>query len=296
MQLNRVRFRVAGRFFASSVICLGGVAAGADFVGVGRTDILKGAPFIKTYTKTRPTGAIAIFPAILDPISTDGPEDGVRNQALRVLADELDRYIQSLEWVHPVDFQPPGRGVPVAYAGVSDGEYAPAGATTGFDDEKRPPMILYAQKPSAAWRAELSSQLDAHDLQGAIVVAIGFSEFPKSYRTTFKKRVLLGTGYEADIRFLSAEFEPVHVLYVTGMFLDRDGSIVSAAAEGVLSEDTSFWAQSFGVRKEIDTNSVLKALDEERRDDLPGNPLKLHVAVHNLLAQLLGEPATLIVR
>jgi len=284
--------RIAGRFLASWVLFLPVSAAGADFVGVGRTDILHGAPFLKTYTKTRPGEAIAVLPVVLDPVSTDGDADGVRKQALRVLAGELNHYIRSLEWVQLLELDLPSRGLPAVYAGVSGGEYAPQGATTGIDDDP-PPMILYAQKPSAAWRAELTSLLAEHQLQGAIVLAIGFSEFPKSYRTTFKKRVVLGTGYEADIGFLSAELEPVHVLYVTGMLLDGEGSIVSAGTEGVLAEDTPFWAQAFGVAKEIDTDSVLQAIDEERREDLPGSPLKLHVAVHNLLAQLLGDAAML---
>jgi hypothetical protein len=34
---------------------------------------------------------------------------------------------------------------------------------------------------------------------------------------------------------------------------------------------------------------VLRLLEQERREDLPGQPLKWQVALDNLLAQLLGE-------
>jgi len=114
------------------------------------------------------------------------------------------------------------------------------------------------------------------------------------YRSTFKKRVVLGTAYETDIRFLSAELEPVHVLSVAGLLVDAEGKVVRAGSEGVLSEDTPFWAQAVGARKELDTDAVLQLLENERREDLPGRPVTWQVALENLIAQLLGEPSRLI--
>jgi hypothetical protein len=39
---------------------------------------------------------------------------------------------------------------------------------------------------------------------------------------------------------------------------------------------------------------VLRLLEQERREDLPGKPLKWQVAIENLLAQLLGERSRVI--
>ena len=155
-------------------------------------------------------------------------------------------------------------------------------------------MIIHLQFPSKAWREAAGTVLTDQGAQGVVLLTLGFSEFSKSYKGTFKKQVVLGTGYETDIRFLSAELEPVHVLYLTGALVDLEGKVVRAGAEGILSEDTPFWAQSIGAQKEIDTDMLLRLLDEERREDLPGKPLKWQVALENLLAQLLGEPSRVI--
>jgi len=86
----------------------------------------------------------------------------------------------------------------------------------------------------------------------------------------------------------------VHVLCVSGALIDENGKVVRAGAEGILSEDSPFWAQSIGARKELDTDSVLRLLEQERRDDLAGRPLKWQVALENLVAQLIGEQSHII--
>jgi hypothetical protein len=272
-----------------------GAAVATAAVGAGRTDRLEGAPYYKSYQKHVPDGAVVTLPVRLDP-STSEEAGGVgRPQALRLLLDGLSRHLTTLDWARPVDVALPEDGAPQVYVGSADGEHAPAAGVMemGGPDE-RAPMVIHLQSPSKAWRQAAGAMLADQSAQGAIVVTLGFSEFPKSYKTTFKKRVVLGTGYETDIRFLSAELEPVHVLYLTGALIDLEGKVVRAGAEGILSEDTPFWAQSIGAQREIDTDTVLRLLEEERREDLPGKPLKWQVALENLLAQLLGEPSRVI--
>lgn len=281
-------------FCCATLVVAGAAVAGAA-VGAGRTDQLNGAPYYKSYRRTAPAGEVVTLPVRLDPSADDDFGDLGRPQALRLLLEALNRHLANLEWVRPLDLGLPEAGSPQVYVGSADGEHAPAAAAMeiGGPDE-RAPMVIHLQFPSKAWREAAETVLADQGAQGAVVVTLGFSEFSKSYKGTFKKRVVLGTGYETDIRFLSAELEPVHVLYLSGALIDLEGKVIRAGAEGILSEDTPFWAQSISAQKEIDTDRVLRLLDEERREDLPGKPLKWQVALENLLAQLLGEPSRVI--
>lgn len=71
-------------------------------------------------------------------------------------------------------------------------------------------------------------------------IKLGFSEYPKAAKGVFGKKVVLGTGYEEGIKFLSAEDKPVEVLQVTGMLLNREGNIIRSGAEGIVAKDTPF--------------------------------------------------------
>jgi len=278
-----------------TALLVAGAAVASAAVGAGRTDQLNGEPYYKSYRKTAPAGELVTLPVRLNPGADDDFGDLGRPQSLRLLLDELNRHLATLEWARTLDVELADEGAPEVYVGSADGEHAPAAAAMEMSGpDERAPMIIHLQFPSTAWRQALGTALADRGAKGALVLKLGFSEFSKSYKGTFKKRVVLGTGYETDIRFLSAELEPVHVLYLTGALVDLEGKVVRAGAEGILSEDTPFWAQSIGAQKEIDTDMLLRLLDEERREDLPGKPLKWQVALENLLAQLLGEQARVI--
>jgi len=278
-----------------TALLVAGAAVASAAVGAGRTDRLDGAPYYKSYQKNVPDGAVVTPPVRLDPSADDAFGDLGRPQSLRLLLEALNRHLATLEWARPHDIELPEDGAPQVYVGSADGEHAPAAAAMEMDGlDERAPMIIHLQFPSKAWRQAAGTVLADQGAQGAVVLTLGFSEFPKSYKGTFRKRVVLGTGYETDIRFLSPELEPVHVLYVTGALVDLEGKVIRAGAEGILSEDAPFWAQSIGAQKEIDTDMVLRLLEEERREDLPGHPLTWQVALENLLAQLLGEPSRVI--
>jgi hypothetical protein len=109
----------------------------------------------------------------------------------------------------------------------------------------------------------------------------------------FKKKVVLGTGYEPEIRFLSAEDKPVEVLQLTAMLFNSKGEVVRAGSEAFLHEDTPFWAQAAGISKSIDNRKIQQALINHRREDLPGNPLAWKTGLQTLLEQTLQRPKTL---
>lgn len=267
--------------------------AGLDRLAVGQTDRLKGAPFYKTYSKKISGDSRSVIYSGVgfdEKMSSEFFYAGRKN-ALQPLADAMTAYLDSLQWSTPIDSSAlPQKGAPYVYVGSSEGETAPSGAEMQRNDsDKYPPMIIYIHKPSKEWKAALAQLLEEEEKEHLLFISIGFSEYPKSDKGLFEKKVVLGTGYEEGIKFFSAEDKPVEVLQVNGMLLDREGKILRAGAEGILHKDTPFWLQIFDIQKSIDDAAIRRLLTEARREDLPGKPLKWKVAIHNLVAQLLPQ-------
>jgi hypothetical protein len=139
------------------------------------------------------------------------------------------------------------------------------------------PMVLHLERPSDAWREQAAARAAAAGKPYVIALHLGVSQYAKGRSGLFRKSVELGTGHRQSIRFLTAEDKPVEVLHLTGVLLDVRGRLVRAGAEGIILRDTPFAAQAF---------DVVRVLEDERRTDLPGAPLKVDVALYNLLAQL----------
>jgi hypothetical protein len=183
-------------------------------------------------------------------------------------------------------------GAPHVYVGSAMGEFAPPeGEQQVFPKDQFPPMVLHLRRPSQAWRAAMADLLAREGASHAVVVSLGVSQYPKGRRGVFGKQVLLGTGHEEPIRFLTAEDKLLEVLQLTGVLVDAEGRVVRAGAEGILARDTPFAAQVFDVTKVLDGRTLEQVLTVERRADLPGNPLKWQVALGNLLAGLGADPA-----
>lgn len=108
----------------------------------------------------------------------------------------------------------------------------------------------------------------------------------KGYSGVFRKEVALGTGLRQPVKFLTAEDKPVEVLHLTGVLVDASGKVVRAGAEGIVLRDTPFLAQTIDVTRTFDEDELRRVLSQERRNDLPGAPLKVDVALDNLVAQL----------
>ena len=156
--------------------------------------------------------------------------------------------------------------------------------------DRFPPMVLHLERPSKAWQQAVADLMASADLGYLVVVRVGVSQYPKGRRGVFAKNVLLGTGHEQPVKFLTAEDKLLEVLQVTGLLVDARGRVVRAGAEGILARDTPFLAQSFDIARMLDEAALQAALSTERRQDLPGAPLSLDVAVDNLVGQLLKDP------
>ena len=71
--------------------------------------------------------------------------------------------------------------------------------------------------------------------------------------------------------------------------VDKNGNVIRAGAEGVIYNDTRFWLQLLDIDELIDDETIRRLLYRDRREDLPGDPLTLDVAIKNLVAQLLDR-------
>jgi hypothetical protein len=210
-----------------------------------------------------------------------------REVILQPLMEIMNQYLDSLAWSEPIAGAVQNNGLPWLFVGSSEAETAPP-ATMMMRDEhdEYPPMALYLDKPTREWRQSFAGMMNEEQADYAILLWLGLTEYPKADKGLFKKKVVLGTGYEREIRFLSAVDKPVEVLQLTGVLLDKNGNVVRAGAEGFLHEDSPFWVQVLEAGTTVDDRAIRKLFTEEVREDLPGRPLAWKVAVENLVKQL----------
>lgn len=260
-------------------------------LATGRTDRLKGAPFYKTYNKkiVIANAAVGYVVGSLDEITKSEFLYGGREQALQPFINAMNAYLDSLGMRKrlPSDLLA-SKGAPYVYVGSAEGEGAPPEAAMQRNEhDKFPPMVIHLQNASSDWRTAFREAARASQVEYVIWIKLGFSEYPKAGKGIFGKKVVLGTGYEENIKFLSAEDKPVEVLQVTGMVLDREGNVVRAGAEGIAAKDSPFWVQVLEAQQAMNNEALQNLLQHERREDLPDRPLKWQAALRSLATQLL---------
>jgi hypothetical protein len=235
-----------------------------------------------------------IVPVALDPELATSLGYGQRAGEFGPIVSAMDQALQAMACCRYVVGAALPAGAPWVYVGSAAGELAPAeSAEQIFPHDQFPPMVMHVRKPSAAWSQAMAALLAREGAQSAVVVTLAVSQYPKGREGVFGKKVVLGTGYEERIEFLTAEDKLLEVLQLTGVLVDAQGRVVRAGAEGILARDTPFAAQVFDVSKVLDDRTLERVLTKERRQDLPGDPPKWEVALGNLVAQLRGDEAAL---
>jgi hypothetical protein len=274
-------------------LCLGGCAA-LDAAAVAETHRLaEGDFYVDVGSGGRAiAGRALLLPASLDPELADvlgyGRREAEFAPLLAAVNSDLEGRACCTFLADPA--LPPG--APHVYLGSAVGEFAPPeGEQQVLPQDVFPPMVLHLRRPSAAWQQAMSELMARKGANHAVVVSLGVSQYPKGREGVFGKKVVLGTGHEEPIRFLTAEDKLLEVLQLTGVLVDAQGRVVRAGAEGILARDTPFAAQVFDITKVLDDRTLEQVLTVERRADLPGNPLKWEVALGNLLAGLGADPA-----
>lgn len=187
-------------------------------------------------------------------------------------------------------------GGPRLYVGSAGSDLAPPEAREQrLPQDRFAPMVLQLERPSAAWREAMSVMMAGAGTRHAVVVWLGVSQYPKGRQGAFGKKVVLGTGHQAPVRFLTAEDKLLEVLQLKGVLVDAEGRVLRAGAEGILARDTPFAAQVLDAEKVLTGDTLAGAVASDRRTDLPGVPPSWQVALGNLLAQLRGDAAGLVV-
>jgi hypothetical protein len=279
---------------------LGGSLAGCaalDEHAVAETHRLEDAPYYVATAQPPPApGTCAIvLPVTLDPeLGRDFGYGGRLREFEPLLAALNARLAARSDCVQAVNPGPTAAGAPRVYVGSAESEYAPPeAAAQRVASDRFAPMVLHLQRPSVEWRQQVAALAAAQGVRHAIAIQLGVSQYMKGYSGVFRKEVALGTGYRQPVKFLTAEDKPVEVLHLTGVLVDEGGKPVRAGAEGIVLRDTPFLAQALEASRMFDRDELARVVDRDRRDDLPGAPLKMDVALENLLAQLTrGEVRT----
>lgn len=257
----------------------------------GETRRLDEGEFYQSF-RTRPAGearAVAALPVTLDRDIAASFEYGDRVAEFEPLLAAIGARLADGACCVAFDTTGlPADGGPRVYVGSAIGDLAPPdGEELASDADRFPPMVMYLEQPTREWRAAVRERMAAAQLEYILVVNVSVSQYPKGRRGVFAKNVLLGTGHEAPVKFLTAEDKLMEVLQLTGVLLDAEGRVLRAGAEGVLARDTPFTAQIFDVTKMLDDETLKRALNEERRMDLAGQPLAWEVALDILVEGLL---------
>lgn len=282
---------------AFAVLAVVGSLAGCatlDEAAVAETHRLEDAPYyvaLKRGQQLQPGACARVLPVTLDrEVSHQfGYGDRVDEFApiVRALNDALASRAQEA-CVRPMESTAVIAGrTPRVYVGSAESEYAPAeAADQRLPTDRFQPMVMHVERPDASWRETVAGALNRAGASYAIAVQLGVSQYMKGYSGVFRKEVVLGTGYRVPIKFLTAEDKPVEVLHLTGVLVDASGLLVRAGAEGIVLRDTPFLAQTVDASRTFDARELQDVLTQVRRNELPGAPLALDVALDNLLAQL----------
>jgi hypothetical protein len=237
-----------------------------------------------------PVDPVVVLPVVLDPELATAFSYGRRTGEFAPILAALNGALEAESCCRflPGAAQPPG--APHVYVGSADGELAPPEAQDQvLPHDQFPPMVMHVRRPTAAWQQAMAGLMAREGATHALLVSLGVSQYPKGREGVFGKKVVLGTGHEEPVRFLTAEDKLLEVLQLTGVLVDAQGQVVRAGAEGILARDTPFAAQVFDVEKMLDDRTLQAVLTTERRKELPGEPMKWQAALENLLWQLRGD-------
>lgn len=152
-----------------------------------------------------------------------------------------------------------------------------------------PWMRLAVGRPSPRWVSALRDPLDEANADLVLVITLEVGQYWTVQRNLRgDKEVRLGTDYTVGVPWLTSLSQPVQVLQLTGVLVDRDGKAVRAGAEGLLARRTSLLASGFGITSLIGDEEVSR-VRRATRDEIPGRPLVWQVALETLVSRLVGR-------
>jgi hypothetical protein len=229
-------------------------------------------------------------PPMFDPDADPG-------SPMRALLDEMNAFLDSL-----------GTGVRVATATGADANrmIAPdvrfgCATESGMPDDDcrergdsalgrpRQTMYLSVGRPSAEWKEWARDVMRADSLSRLLVITLEVGQYlPRQRGWRGTKEVELGTAHTVGLPWLTSLETPVSVLQLTGALMDSTVRAQRIGVEGIYARRTRLGISALGAQ-ELIGNEDIQRVREERRTDLPGQPLAWQVALRQLVEGLTGR-------
>jgi hypothetical protein len=150
-------------------------------------------------------------------------------------------------------------------------------------------MYLSVGRPSREWTDWSRDAMRADSVARLLVITLEIGHYlPRQRGWTGSKEVELGTAHTVGLPWLTSLETPVSVLQFTGAVMDSTGRAQRIGAEGIYARRTRLLVSALGAQELIGDEDIQR-VREERRTDLPGQPLAWQVALIQLLEGLTGR-------
>ncbi|HMU62633.1 MAG TPA: hypothetical protein PKA66_12685 [Gemmatimonadales bacterium] len=149
-------------------------------------------------------------------------------------------------------------------------------------------LRLAVTRSSGKWITALRERAGASGVDAVLVITLEVGQYWVQQRNALgAKEVRLGTGLVQPVPWLTSLEAPVEVLQLTGALVNPEGRALRIGAEGLLARRTDLVMSGFGAQALLRDDDI-RALQSQRRDDLPGHPLVWEAALDLLVQSLLG--------
>ncbi len=152
------------------------------------------------------------------------------------------------------------------------------------DEEDDPPLVFQISQPSKNWLATWDPPKNGFYLSVELNIS-AYKVRQKNWKGS--KEVEMGTGYKVPVPWLTSLDDPVPVVQLAGMLLDKNGKLLRAGAEGIYVKRTAFGFSLLGISEIITDEDIQKIIQSHQRDDLEGRPLAFKAALNHLIEGLL---------
>ena len=144
---------------------------------------------------------------------------------------------------------------------------------------------LWVQSGTKDWRKRAAAAMAPDSAQYLLMLSLRIGDqYPWSgWRG---KGIRLGTGYDAELPWLSAVDRPVTVVQLVGALVNREGKVVRSGAEGLFAAKPGTLSFLLGAQQAVSDKQLVELLVATRRDDLPGQPPAWEAALRTLVAEL----------
>jgi hypothetical protein len=243
------------------------------------------------------SGKVGHLPVTLDSRLQSAFMGMERRLLLIPLLEEMNGWLDSLAVTQKLEaIKMPIEEAPDIYVGNKNAFDSPV-HLNGTDDKNKDErkMVIYKRNPSAPWKEQLSQVMANNHVDYVLFITIGFSEYFLRHKHFLGGVIVdMGTGYEISASWFSDLDTPAEVLQVSGAILDKEVKILRTGAKGIVARKTGFFSSQLGLQDMLSKEDLQKILNDERREDLQGSPLKWKVALQNLVAQLLNQKELII--